>query len=132
MTDGVEVRIFRRDALFRKVRRLTPSVDEELYKAVKKGADEVADLARKLAPEDTGELKRSIHSRMAGDRVNIVGQAVADATHARWVEHGTLGGALGAQPPRPYMYPAYRLLRKRVQSRITRAINKAVKQVAAK
>jgi HK97 gp10 family phage protein len=75
-----------------------------------------------------------------------------DAFYARWVEFGTKrhsvakgggtkrgqralarGGGI-AHPgatAKPFFYVSYRALRKRTKSRITRAINKSAKQVAA-
>jgi HK97 gp10 family phage protein len=74
------------------------------------------------------------------------------AFYARWVEFGTAahnvakgGGTVGGKKQlergggvshsgsaaHPYFYVSYRALKKRVKSRITRAINKAAKEVAA-
>jgi HK97 gp10 family phage protein len=130
VSDGLDVTIHRRDALFAKLRQLAPQTDRELAKAVAKGASEVAEAAKQLAPVNTGELRNSIGWQMDNSRVNIVATVAADAYYARWVEFGTKGGALGSLPARPFMFPAYRLLKKRVQNRIGRAVSKAAKQVA--
>lgn len=68
---------------------------------------------------------------------------------ARWVEFGTaphglargadrsrnkrqtMGATHGGTPAQPYFYPAYRAVRKRAKSRVTRAITKSAKRVAA-
>jgi hypothetical protein len=61
------------------------------------------------------------------------------AWYARLIEHGTpphinKGMSPGTQhpgtKPQPYFYPAFRALRRRVKSRITRATKKAVKEIA--
>lgn len=75
-----------------------------------------------------------------------------DAFYARWIEFGTAphnvakgggtvkgkkqlaaGGGNGhpGTAAKPFFYVSYRALRKRTKSRITRAINKAAKEVAA-
>jgi len=130
LSDGASAKVFRRDALFSKLRRLAPDTDREVAKAVAKGAEEVAATAQQLAPVATGELRRSIGWQMDTSRVNIVAEISADAFYARWVEFGTKGGLFGSQPARPFMFPAYRLLRKRVSGRIGRAVSKAAKRVA--
>lgn len=132
MSDGVDVVIHRRDALFAKLRRLAPATDREVAKAVAKGAEEVAQTAKQLAPVNTGKLRNSIGWQMDNQRVNIVATVSADEYYARWVEFGTKGGALGPIPARPFMFPAYRLLKKRVTGRIGRAMSKAAKDVASK
>lgn len=132
MTDGVGVKVLKRDRLFSKLRKLAPDTDREVAKAVAKGAEEVAATAKQLAPVATGELRDSIGWQMNKSRMNIVATISADALHARWVEFGTKGGVLGSQPAQPFMFPAYRLLRKRVRNRIGRAIGKAARKVAKK
>lgn len=132
MSDGVEVKIHRRDALFAKLRRLAPDTDREVAKAVATGAEEVAQAAKQLAPVSSGRLRRSIGWQMDPSRINIVATVSAEEYYARWVEFGTKGGALGPQMAQPFMFPAYRLLKKRVTGRIGRAVSKAAKQVASK
>lgn len=130
MSDGVGYKIPRRDRLFAKLRRLAPETDREVATAVAKGAEEVASTAQQFAAVASGELRDSIGWQMDKSRLNIVATVSADALHARWVEFGTKGGVLGSQPAQPFMFPAYRLLRRRVRSRIGRAVGKAARKVA--
>ncbi len=95
--------------------------------------------ARILAQAGTGENRLTI---FAGND---------EAFYARWVEFGTKAhdvnkgggtkayertGAVGTRHPGakadPFFYPAFRALRPRAKRRITRAVNKAIKQVGAK
>lgn len=64
----------------------------------------------------------------------------AEAYYARFVEFGTAahtaggkfaGATIPAIPASPFFYVSFRANRRRVKSRITRAINKSAKEVAA-
>ena len=75
----------------------------------------------------------------AGDQSTMVGSR-QQFQLARLIEFGTSphinsGKFAGSQHPgtaaKPFFYPAYRAHRKRVKSRITRAINRSAKRVAA-
>jgi HK97 gp10 family phage protein len=106
--------------------------------ALMKGAEEIAAAARVLAPEDTGDLKRSIaatgpnqatppYSQPGGSRVMGENQAAVtaggpDVRYAHLVEYGT-----AEAPAQPYFWPAFRSTRKRATSRIKRSIGKAVR-----
>jgi HK97 gp10 family phage protein len=130
--DGGISRLQRRFAAIpRKVRE---AVDPALIKS----ADEMADLMRTLAPEKTGDLKRSIevtgpgqstppYSQPGGETsVPLNAAAVTagntDVRYAHLAEYGTTNAAA-----RPFFWPSVRLLRKRATGRIKRAISKAVK-----
>lgn len=156
--------------LQRKLVRLRESTKEEIAKALEKGAEEIADLARSLVPIDEMVLYDSIgwtwgeppkgsitlaRSRSRADGLKISVYAGNDeAYYARWVEFGTAPhgvakdagkaagrrltrlGIGGLQHPgaaaQPFFYPAYRAVRRRVRSRITRATNSAAKKVAGR
>lgn len=97
-----------------------------------------------------GSVRRS---RNSDDGLKITVYAGnSEAFYARWVEFGTQphnvesgggtvagrrslasGGGLGhpGSRARPFFYPAYRAVRRRVRSRITRATNRAARDVAA-
>ena len=126
-------------------------------KALMDGAQEMAELMYSLAPEDDGDLKRSIEvtgpggttpaysqpggSRTAGELEAIITAGNTRVRYPHLVEFGTaphLAGGLfdGAQHPgaeaQPFFFPAYRAVRKRAQGRITRAINKAIREAFGK
>ena len=121
--------------LQRRMAALPKSVRRAVAPAVEKSADEMVDLARRFAPVDDGTLRASIKHR-AGDH-ELARQVVAggEATtrevrsgsgakydYASAQEFGT-----SEQSAQPFFWPAYRLIRKRVKSRIRRAVGKAVK-----
>lgn len=109
--------------------------------ALEKGADELVDYIRSLAPVDDGFLLTSIgwtwgeppKGAIALDDISpdqdpsmrIVVYAGSElAFYASWVEFGT-----SKAPAHPFFWPAYRALRSRIRSRITRAINKAIRSL---
>lgn len=142
------------DKLKRKLHELPDEMQTAIRKASESGAEEMVDMAARLAPVDTGALKASIawtygdpptgsigagtkrkgkggggarkgaRGGASGDRISIYA-GDPTAYYARWVEFGT-----AARPATPFFYPAFRALKKRMRSRTTRAINKAVKGVA--
>lgn len=106
-------------------------------KALRAGANELVDEMRRLVPVDQGDLRDSI-SWTFGDapagtlaidsfggnsdlRVTIYAGG-GDAYYAFFQEFGTR-----FQPGTPFFFPSYRKLRRRVRSRITREINKAIR-----
>lgn len=149
--DGVAVTLRRKDKLFAKLQRLRPAAAQELAGSIAKGADEMVRLAKQLAPHDTGALARSIHVELDNEpsapRVRVVA-GDKDAYYARWVEFGTRPATKGDKvvdkngrvrksgrthpgtPARPFFYPAYRLLKRKMISRMGRALGKAAKQVS--
>lgn len=139
--------------LNRKLRAIPQVVEAEIKAAMAKGADEVVALAKSLVPVDDGDLRDSIEwtwgdapsgalaIASAGDgnlRITIYA-GDEKAFYARWVEFGTAqhpqGGMFkGATHPgttaQPFFYPSWRALRRRVKSRLTRAMNKAAKRIS--
>ncbi|MCQ0989933.1 HK97-gp10 family putative phage morphogenesis protein [Jiella marina] len=104
------------------------AIREAVAPALDKSADQLVAAAQHLAPEQSGDLKDSIRKE-AGEhdlqRRILAGDNVA--FYAVHVEHGTAEAAA-----KPFFYPAYRLQKKSIQSRIKRAISKAVKEKWAK
>lgn len=136
------------DKLNRKFTALPDAMQKEIRLAQETGAEEMAGMARRLVPVDSGALQRSIDwgygdppSGSIGSGTKRKGQAavgVASAVdrisiwagdtvayYARWVEFGT-----AKQPAQPFFYPSFRALRKRMKSRNTRAMNKVAKRIA--
>lgn len=121
-------------------------------------AKEITDLQRRLAPVDSGDLQRSIgytfgYYKAANANVRGVagGTGGADpdlsvtihagdakAWYAALIEFGsagpwTIGGRFAGAThpgfaPQPYFMPAWRALRKRAKSRVTRAMKKGIKE----
>ncbi len=123
----------------RRMRAIPKAVRVAAQPALVKGAEEIAAAARVLAPEATGDLKKSIavtgpgqqtppYSQPGGSRTLEENQSAVtvggpDVRYPHLVEYGTT--KMAAQP---YFWPAYRLMRKRAASRIKRAIGKAIRE----
>lgn len=142
--------------LSRKLKAIPIAAKEQARAAVIQGAEEVAALQRSLAPVDDGDLRDSIHvtkpgettppysqpggSRTAGEEQAIVTAGNSGVRYAHLVEFGTAPHVNGGQfagtlnpgtNAQPFFWPGYRALRRRVRSRISRAINKGIKEAAA-
>lgn len=146
-------------ALERKLAELPEAARRAIAPAMEESAREIVNLARTLAPADSGALRASIgwswgdapegsmtlgtvrtEGRGAGNMRIVVYAGDDRAFYARWVEFGTRPHRAGGMykgalhpgnAPRPYFFPAYRATRKRVKSRVSRAVNKSAKLVAA-
>lgn len=142
--------------LQKKLKRLPDLAEQAIRKAMGESAAEVVTLAKSLVPKDSGDLAQSIgwtwgdapkgsmvlgQVRAGSDNLRITIYAGnSEAYYARWVEFGTSGHEQGGifegsehpgTPAQPFFYPAWRAVRRRVKGRVTRAINKAAKQIAA-
>nr|WP_278520720.1 HK97-gp10 family putative phage morphogenesis protein [Brucella anthropi] len=130
--------------LRRKLEALVAVGRDEIKRAMETSADEIVALAKNLVPVDKGDLKDSIgwtwgkapkgamtlgtvqsNEVDSGFTITIFA-GNSEAYYSRWVEFGTQ--KMTAQP---YFYPSYRALRRRSKSRVTRAVTKAIKKVAA-
>jgi len=145
------------DRLRKKLQRFPGVVEAEIKAAMEASANEIVALAKSLAPTDSGDLRNSI-AWTYGDAPKgaiVLGRVKAsnsgnlritvyaggpDAYYARFIEFGTAphingGRFAGSGHPgssaQPFFYPAYRAARKRARGRVTRAVNKAAKRVAA-
>jgi HK97 gp10 family phage protein len=153
--DGVTITVRRKDALLKKLGNLAPAVFQAVADANHQTADEMVDLARGFAPVKTGRLRDSIVATGPGETTPAYSQgggsgAVPEGSYAvsagntkvryaHLVEFGTAphinagkfkGSHNPGTRPRPFFWPAYRLVRKKMRSRAVRSINKSVKAVA--
>lgn len=151
----VTVKWRRKDALLKKLGKLAPATFAALADANRQTADEMVDTARALVPKRTGRLAASIvatgpggtppaYSQGGGHQAVPEGSYIVSAgnsktRYAHLVEYGTAahdnaGKFKGTHNPgtkaRPFFWPAYRLIRRKMRSRATRAIRKATDQVA--
>lgn len=115
------------------------AVREAVKPALAKGAEEIAAAARTLAPEDSGDLRKSIAvtgpgqrtppyshpggSRMVAENEAAVTAGNSEVRYAHLVEYGT-----EKAPAQSFFWPAFRSMRKRAASRVKRAMSKAVKE----
>ncbi|MFC5584439.1 HK97-gp10 family putative phage morphogenesis protein [Nitratireductor kimnyeongensis] len=139
-----------------KLKRLPPAAEKRIKEAMEKGAGEIVAMMKSLAPVDQGDLRDSIgwtwgdkpkysqalaKVKSADGRLAITVYAGnSKVRYAHLVEFGAAphiaGGMFeGAQhpgaPAQPFFYVSWRALRRRTKSRITRAITKSAKEVAA-
>ena len=122
-------------------------VREAVAKALEQGATEIVNFAKALVPVDSGALRDSIGwtwgdapkgsitigkvaRRKDGDMVITIYAGTRskdlgnmDAFYARFVEFGTQN-----MTARPFFYPAYRTVKRRVKGRVTRNMRKAIKE----
>lgn len=149
------------DRLNRKLSALPNIARKRIREAMAHGADEIVAVMKSLVAEDSGDLKNSIDwtwgsaPRGAMTIATVRGQGMrntgsentisiyagnAKAFYARFVEFGTAahtaggmfeGATIPAIAASPFFFVSFRANRKRAKSRITRAINKAAKEVAA-
>lgn len=138
-----------KDALLAKLRASVPAVETAATEVSKQTADEMVGLARSFVPVDTGKLRDSIHvepgDRPASFRVKAGGPTTTREVrsgsgkpydYSVGVEFGTsqhtnAGIFAGSDNPgarrQPFFWPAYRLIRKRLRGRMSRALSKAIK-----
>lgn len=123
------------DALSRKFAAIKNQLPEALRPVLLKAGEEVAADARALAgvSRRTGTLIDSIEVQVEGLEV----QVKATAPHSHLVEGGTLprirndGSTTGTMPAAPFINPAFRLNRRRLQRRINAALRRALKKATA-
>jgi HK97 gp10 family phage protein len=133
-------------------RRISRGAAEKIAQALERGGDEIAARARSIAPVDEGDLRETIARRTnirttqrqdgsaRGVVVYVVAGDTKETAHAAYrQEFGRAAGGTGERnanhpghPAQPFLFPAYWSLRRRVRSRVARAINAAVKEAAAR
>lgn len=139
-----------------KLAKLPAAAENRIKEAMSAGADEIVAMMKSLVAVDDGTLRDSIgwtfgeapkgaikigsvKSRNGKLAITIYA-GNSEAYYARWVEFGTaahVNGGMFAGTHNPgtkaqsFFYVSYRANRRRVKSRITRAITKSAKEVAA-
>jgi len=139
--------------LDQKLREMPEAVREAMSKAIAEGMEDLNDYQRRLAHRvwRTGELERSIGwgwvtpgqegleglkkfraaNLGAKGALQLAAKAYAgrtpsgEAYWAKWVEFGTR-----KMPPRPFFFPAYRIKKKQIKSKISLASRRAIKAIA--
>jgi len=114
------------------LKRFVRQVAADVPDALAKNGDELVATAQSLAADDSGRLKESGRHFEEVDRDGARGYVVFgkgtdtaefdDVFYAGFEEFGTQN-----KPASPFLFPAYRNLRKRLKNRIKRTINKAAK-----
>ncbi len=126
------------DRMNRRFAAVLKNVREVVQPSLVKSGEELASTMRQLAPVDEGDLKASIAvtppgattppysqpggSRAAKENEVLVTVGNVDVRYPHLQEYGT-----STAPAQPFFWPAFRLLRTRLQNRTKRAISKAVR-----
>ncbi|MCV6576270.1 MAG: hypothetical protein OIF58_11095 [Cohaesibacter sp.] len=130
---------------FKQLRKVAPSVVEDLGKGLQTNATEMASMARDFAPKDSGDYSETIKAKEVEDKAGVPIWAVFASWIWPFVEFGTRAGRRGERinqngrsrkvqrnhpgtSAQPHLWPAYRTIKKRLKGRTTRSLNKAVKK----
>lgn len=149
----ITARVRNKDRLFAKLKQLAPDAARELGEEALKSGQEMVDIARGYAPFDEGDLIESIvvtpggqqtpaYSQPGGsqrvpEHAALVTAGNSKVRYPHLVEYGTRphinagifpGTAHPGTVAQPFFWPAFRLMRKRFKSRMTRRLNKALKK----
>lgn len=123
-----------------KLKAMPAEVRKEIHAAMEAGAEEMVQMAKRLCPVASGDLRDSIGwtwdeapagamvlaQSTAGDERITIFAGNSKAFYARWVEFGSVKTSAW-----PFFYPSYRALKKWIKARTSRAVGKAMKTVAA-
>lgn len=143
--------------LDRKLRKLPEAAAAAIREAMESGAKEIVAMMKRLAPEDSGDLRDSIgwtwgkkpkyaqamavaKSKLAGQLTLTIYAGNAKVRYAHLVEFATaphINGGLfaGTGHPgtkaQPFFFVSWRALRKPAKAKIGKAIRESAKKVAA-
>lgn len=132
---------FNSERFSRVMSNLTSEAKRELREALGRAADVITDTQRAYAPVDDGTLQASIRQEPVSEDAGKIAVVIkaGGASTTRPVRNGqsiTYDYALGVEfgtkdtPAQPFFFPGYRVNKRRVRSRISRAIKKAVRSSA--
>ena len=121
---------------------LPDAVTAPIQAAIEQGGDDFVAAAKAIAPvaaefeTHPGQLRDSIHREANGRGLSVT--VAADARDAKGrlypahVEYGHTDERSGHHvAAKPFFWPSYRVARKKIKSRVSRAITKAVKAAKA-
>ncbi|WP_181172047.1 HK97-gp10 family putative phage morphogenesis protein [Mesorhizobium sp. B2-4-8] len=117
----------------RRLAAIPKAVRAGVQPALDASADELVTVQRALAPRDHGTLQASIKWATTGELSRQVTAGGETTTRPARDGQGEYDYALGQEfgtrqtPAQPFFYSGYRLVRKRIRSRIKRAISKSVR-----
>lgn len=145
-----------RERLKRKFAAMPKAVRKAVTDSLIQSAKELNAFQRRLVPKDTGALAASIRyePESEGETFRVAIKAGGTPQTKREVRKGSgiftdeailkefgtkpheaagkfRGALIPAEPAQPFFYPPYRAMKKQIRARVSRAIGKAVKQVAS-
>lgn len=131
----VSVKFRNKDKFFQRLVGTVPAINDNLRGAMMIGADEMVDKAKQFVPKDEGEVSDSIEwdwtENTQKDKTRSPALVIyAGGTdldqkgfYASFLEHGTVN-----MIRRPFFFPAYRIMKRKVRGLMTRAMSAAIKQ----
>lgn len=116
-------RVLGLDRLKRRLAKLPARMKAEVKAALDKSADELVAFQQRQVPVDDGDLRDSIRKQDGRHELEVIVSAGDEkAFYAAMVEFGT-----SKTVAQPYFFGPYRALRRRIKSRTSRAVRKAVR-----
>lgn len=119
------------EKLIRQMKAIPQEVRDKVSAAIKKSTEETANVARTLAPVQTGETKSMIFTKYAEDGMSASVEAAPDTKEAqkktRAIEFGRRKGNRGTTEPHPYIRRAQAYTAKKFKDSVKRAMTKALK-----
>lgn len=119
-----------RDRLRARMKAVPVKVRRALRAQLEANANELVATQKRFADasfsDPSGKLQATIRQQDVSDSTRIsrkISAGSREVPYAAWVEFGT-----SKNPPKPYFMPAYRLLKRRFKSRLSRAAKKALKE----
>jgi len=121
--------------LIRQMRQLPDAMRDNVRKAIRVSTEEGARVAKTLAPDQTGQTRDGITTEykdggMTGTVVVIDSAAArSEKDRAYSIEHGRKKGDRGTTEGYHFVHRTREFLKDKYRRRISRAINKAAKEV---
>lgn len=126
------------DRLNRRLAKIPGRAKSEIKRALEQGGDEIVSSAKALVQDKSGTLSGTVEKQPGRHELEVLVTAGGKAT-TRPVRKGVdasydyaMANELGTNEmaAQPFLRPAYRLVSKRVNGRVRRAVNKAAKAEA--
>lgn len=129
------------EAVQKLIASLPDALSAPVQAAIDQGGDDLAAQAKAIAPvapefeTHPGQMRDSIRREANGRALSTTVVCDARDTAGRpypaHVEYGHKTPAGGHVPAKPFFWPSYRVTKKRIRSRISRAVTKGVKAAVA-
>jgi hypothetical protein len=120
------------DKLIKQLASMPKSVERNLVKSVRLNTEQAANMARRLVPVKSGELRGWIHTLYEADGLTASVEAAPPTkeaqTKANAVEFGRQKGNRGTTAAQPYIRLAQKLQGKKFGKSIKSAVNRGMKE----
>ena len=120
------------DKLIKQIASMPKAVERNLVKSVRLNTEQAANMARRLVPVKSGELRGWIHTLYEADGLTASVEAAPPTkeaqTKANAVEFGRQKGNRGTTAAQPYIRLAQKLQGKKFGKSIKSAVNRGMKE----